>query len=116
MENADNNNRNLPEWMMIAWYASAPFAVMLAVRLLWEKTVWTWNRGPQMVGFSLVHIHPFFAIAGALSSFVMIGVLVVGIVLSSIRRRRFRAVEVAMFACSAFVLFAMFVPDTFFAR
>ena len=24
-------------------------------RLIWEETVWTWERGPQMVGFSLAH-------------------------------------------------------------
>ncbi len=28
---------------------------LLASRLLWEQTVWTWERGPQMVGFSLMH-------------------------------------------------------------
>lgn len=27
----------------------------LAARLIWEQTVWTWERGPQMVGFSLAH-------------------------------------------------------------
>ena len=27
----------------------------LAMRLVWEQTVWTWERGAQMVGFSLVH-------------------------------------------------------------
>lgn len=27
----------------------------LAARLVWEQTVWTWERGPQMVGFSLAH-------------------------------------------------------------
>jgi ankyrin repeat protein len=28
---------------------------LLAARLIWEQTVWTWERGPQMVGFSLAH-------------------------------------------------------------
>jgi hypothetical protein len=27
----------------------------LAARLIWEQTVWSWERGPQMVGFSLAH-------------------------------------------------------------
>lgn len=35
---------------------SAAFLVwVLAVRLVWEQTVWTWERGAQMVGFSLMH-------------------------------------------------------------
>jgi hypothetical protein len=28
---------------------------ILTGRLIWEQTVWTWRRGPQMVGFSLTH-------------------------------------------------------------
>src|SRR3984957_1906564 len=28
---------------------------LLTGRLIWEQTVWTWERGPQMVGFSLAH-------------------------------------------------------------
>ncbi len=28
---------------------------LLAARLVWEQTVWTWERGAQMVGFSLMH-------------------------------------------------------------
>jgi len=39
---------NLPDWMKVYWLVSAPFAVLLAVRVMWEKTVWTWTRGPQM--------------------------------------------------------------------
>jgi len=30
-------------------------ALFLAARLVWEQTVWTWNSGLQMVGFSLMH-------------------------------------------------------------
>ena len=30
-------------------------SLILAARLVWEQTVWTWNQGPQMVGFSLMH-------------------------------------------------------------
>jgi hypothetical protein len=28
---------------------------MLVARIIWEETVWTWERGPQMVGFLLAH-------------------------------------------------------------
>jgi hypothetical protein len=28
---------------------------ILAARLVWEQTFWSWERGPQMVGFSLMH-------------------------------------------------------------
>jgi hypothetical protein len=30
-------------------------SLAFAARLVWEQTVWTWDRGPQMVGYSLMH-------------------------------------------------------------
>jgi Ankyrin repeats (3 copies) len=42
------------------WLASIGFFLVLGsgalgTRLIWEMTVWSWERGPQMVGFRLVH-------------------------------------------------------------
>jgi hypothetical protein len=39
-------------------YAGVPIvaaSLVLAVRLILEQTIWSWARGPQMVGFSLMH-------------------------------------------------------------
>ena len=39
-------------------YLGLPFvaaAWVLAIRLVWEQTALSWTRGPQMIGFSLVH-------------------------------------------------------------
>jgi len=30
-------------------------SMVLAIRLVWEQTVWSWKSGPQMVGFQLMH-------------------------------------------------------------
>ena len=46
------------------WLLFAPGAFLFSGRIIWEKTVWTWQRGPQAVGFSLIHIHPGLAILG----------------------------------------------------
>jgi hypothetical protein len=42
---------------ILVWLGSPALASiwLLATRLVWEQTVWTWERGAQMVGFSLVH-------------------------------------------------------------
>ena len=42
---------------VIVWLGIPSIAVvwLLASRLVWEQTVWTWERGAQMVGFSLMH-------------------------------------------------------------
>ena len=44
------------QWWLLA-LGAVPLigTALLAARLIWEQTVWTWERGPQMVGFSLAH-------------------------------------------------------------
>jgi hypothetical protein len=59
----------------------------LAARLIWEQTVWSWERGPQMVGFMLVHG------GGALLVFspaLLVGWLAIAIVYLLLRCRRRR--------------------------
>jgi hypothetical protein len=53
----------LPRWLRLAWLFLAPIGFLFAARIAWEKTVWTWSRGPQAVGFSLMPVHPFFSVA-----------------------------------------------------
>jgi hypothetical protein len=80
-----------------------------------EKTVWTWSRGPQMVGFSLMHIHPGLAVVGLLG---FLGVMLwrlPAIPYSIVRRRAVGIVDVAMIACGLFVTVAVTIPDNFFA-
>jgi len=45
----------LPFWARIVGLMFFIGTAMLFARLIWEQTVWTWERGPQMVGFSLAH-------------------------------------------------------------
>jgi len=61
MNTADESARSgtdvarLPLWSRIAGALFFVGTAMLFARLIWEETVWTWERGPQMVGFSLAH-------------------------------------------------------------
>lgn len=45
----------LPRAFVITGLPIVAAALFLAARLVWEQTVWTWNSGLQMVGFSLMH-------------------------------------------------------------
>lgn len=45
----------LPLWLAISGIILFIGSALLAARIIWEQTVWTWQRGPQMVGFSLAH-------------------------------------------------------------
>ena len=69
-----------------------------------------------MVGFSLWHMHPFFAMLGLLSFYSIIAWSLAAIVFTVRRRNRVTPFEVAMFSVSALVIAGMLLPDTFFVH
>jgi len=105
----------IPYPLKVWWFSCAPIALPFAVRIAWEKTVWTWSRGPQMVGFSLMHIHPGLAAIGLLGSIGAMLWLLPAIPYYIVRRHAAGIVDVTMFACAAFVTLAVTIPDSFFA-
>jgi hypothetical protein len=50
-------------FVKIGWVIYFP-TLCYVVRILWEKTYLTWTQGPQMIGFTLVHIYPLFFVVG----------------------------------------------------
>src|SRR2546423_10681360 len=60
-----------PNWLRITWLCSLPFGLFFSARILWEKTALTWSHGPQAVGFSMIHTHPFFFMLGSLCCYLL---------------------------------------------
>ncbi len=50
---------------VIGWFVLA-VAALYDLRLVYEQTLLTWKDGPQMVGFSMVHVFPVLLLLGAL--------------------------------------------------
>jgi hypothetical protein len=105
----------LPGWMRTLWLYFAPFGLVFSFRIAWEKTVWTWSRGPQMVGFALMHIHPGLAIGGALCCYLLMLWLIPATIYLIVGRKRISRIDRAMVGVSLFVAAALIIPDTFFA-
>ena len=106
----------LPKWLRVAWICLVPLGLSFAGRIAWEKIVLTISLGPQMVGYSLVHIHPEFFIGGILCSYLLILWLVPALVYSTVNRKRIIAFDIAMVFAAFFVAAVMMTPDTLFAR
>jgi hypothetical protein len=105
----------LPRFLKLWWVCCSPLAWLFAARILWEKTIWTWSRGPQMVGFALWHIHPGLAVVGTLAA-AGIGLwLLIAIPFAIMRRQDIEPYDWFMIAASVFVITVLFVPDRFFA-
>ncbi len=108
-------NKTFPKWLRVWWLFSSPLAIVLAARFMWEKTILTWRSGPQMVGFSLIHIHPLFAIAGLLCSWSLMLWLLPAVIYFVIRREYAAKFDFIMCAVAVLVAIVMVIPDTFFA-
>ena len=104
----------LPNLLKVWWVVASPLGFLFAGRILWEKTIWTWSRGPQIVGFSLWHIHPGFAVAGILCTLAVALWLLITIPYAILRRRDIEPWDWLMVAGSVAIILALVVPDTFF--
>lgn len=105
----------LPYVLRLWWCCTSPIAALFAGRIVWEKTMWTWSRGPQMVGFGMMHLHPLIAIVGMFSCLAVMLWLIPAIPCAIARRRDIGVSDVAMIACSLLVAAAVVLPDNFFA-
>ena len=104
-----------PAALKVWWLSASPLALLFAGRILWEKTIWTWSRGPQAVGFALWHIHPGFAVAGMLCSLAVALWLLIAVPYAVVRRQDIEPWDWLMMAASVLVIVALAVPETFLA-
>jgi hypothetical protein len=50
--------QSLPGAISLVGWLALPGALIAVTRLFYEQGLLTWRQGPQMVGFSLIHVHP----------------------------------------------------------
>jgi hypothetical protein len=75
-------------WLLALGVVPIVGTALLAGRLIWEQTVWTWERGPQMVGFSLAHGSYFVLILAPFLLVLWMAVALVLTVLDLVKRRK----------------------------
>lgn len=104
-------------WLLVSGVLPVLGTALLTGRLIWEQTVWTWQRGPQMVGFSLAHGQ-----LGAISFFVPIllvlwtAIALVMIAIDLVKRRK-RDTATCAGLVIALVLFGLLsVPEDIWQR
>ena len=103
-------------WLLFIGVLPVLGTALLTVRLIWEQTVWTWRRGPQMVGFSLAHG------VGAILFFAPIllvlwtAVALVMMVIDLVKRRRLDTLTFAGFAIALLLFGLLSVPGGIWQR
>jgi Ankyrin repeats (many copies) len=103
-------------WLLALGVVPLIGTALLAGRLIWEQTVWTWERGPQMVGFSLAHgsgavllLSPFLLAFWVAIAFVLI-------VVNLVKKRRTDTPTWAAFGLAVLLFGLLFVPSGVWQR
>jgi hypothetical protein len=106
----------LPVWLTISGLVILLGTGVLAARLVWEQTVWTWERGPQMIGFSLAHGSGAILFLFPILLLLWGGVVVVLTAWSLVRKNRIDTKRWAALGFVASLLIAISLPADFWQR
>jgi hypothetical protein len=103
-------------WLLALGVLPLIGSALLAGRLIWEQTVWTWERGPQMVGFSLAHGSGAVLLLAPFLLALWVAVALVLIVINLVKKRRIDTTTWAAFGLAVLLLGLLIVPSGFWQR
>ena len=106
----------LPSWLLVFGIMASAGTLILAARFVWEETVWTWERGPQMIGFSLAHGPGVFLLLFPLILILWIVLFVVLVLRNVVKKKRIaRRIWVGA-ALLLLPLVILMLPERFWQR
>jgi hypothetical protein len=108
-----DNQKGLPRNFRVAGTLILIFALPLIVRILWEETFLTCERGPQAVGFAMGHVMPALLILGSLGVLVALIWLACAAYLALWKRIRLTVTDRVFVATVLILVCLMFVPYGF---
>jgi len=103
-------------WLLALGVVPLIGTALLAGRLIWEQTVWTWERGPQMVGFSLVHGSGAVLLLAPFLLAIWMAVSLVLVVIDLLKKKRTDTTTWAAFGLAVLVVGLLFVPSGVWQR
>ena len=118
MTNAPESQRR-SRLLLVLQIVAVPLIIgtgVLAGRLIWEQTVWTWQRGPQMVGFSLAHGPFVFLFLFPLLLMVWLGIVSASLFWRLFKSRPIPTMMWATFSAAGVCLVLTMLPDSLWQR
>src|SRR5580700_4126552 len=103
-------------WLLVLGVIPLIGTALLAGRLIWEQTVWTWERGPQMVGFSLAHGSYAVLLLAPFLLALWAAVALVLIVVNLFKKRRIDRPTLIAFVLALLLFSLDFLPSGFWQR
>ena len=106
---------DIPPKLRQCWWVAILLGGSVTLEQVWEETYLTWQHGPQMVGFTLMHMFPFFAIAGLLG-YVGLALWLAVVAIVFVRRKALpTSKHLPMIILAVLVLVLAQVPYSFWA-
>ena len=106
----------VPRWLQVSWLFVYPGTVVLVGRQLYEVTYLTWKSGPQMVGYSFVHLHPALFFFGLLSCVGSYAWVLATTILAALRRGQLLWYHWSQLGLLVLTLAADYVPTSLWQR
>ena len=103
-------------WLLALGVIPLIGTTLLAGRLIWEQTVWTWERGPQMVGFSLAHGSGAILLLAPFLLAFWAAIALVVIAINLVKKRRIDTPTWAVFGFAMLLFGLLFVPSGVWQR
>lgn len=91
-------------------------SLVLAGRLIWEMTWLTWQEGPQMIGFSLMHTTGVFLFLFPIGLLLWLLACLCTVLVWKLKRRRVLQQSWLTLTCAALVLGLLALPPSFWER
>ena len=106
----------MPLWLRASGLITLLGSIIFGGRIIWEETVWTWERGPQMIGFSLAH-GPGVILFVFPSLLAIWTVALLGLSIRSlIRKRQVTRLRWAAIGLAVWLLVVLGLPEGFWQR
>lgn len=112
----DKETQRLTKWLIIWWWIALIFAAPLYLRLLYEQTFLTWAEGRQMVGFSLVHLHPEILFLGLVGDTLFAVWLLTAVGFLVMKKKKLAGSTIAYFAIPTLAMVINFIPYDFWSH
>jgi hypothetical protein len=106
----------LPLWLQCLGVLVFVGSVILSARIIWEQTVWTWQRGPQMIGFSLAHGPGTILLMFPFLLFLWTVIALVLTLLRKVKRRQISPRTWAALGAAVLLLVLTALPEGFWQR
>jgi hypothetical protein len=103
-------NNSITDKLSIGFYLSWIGAIIIPIRINYEATFMTWERGPQMIGFSFMHTYGACCMLAALLLAFFTLILAIDMTVRLFKKNNIAKKQITIFTISVLIIGLNFIP------